>query len=186
MTTSHNFVVVHHMWLLVVHYHAFTTTKLRDCTTFLFVITQCVHNFRLSESPKLPKYQLFALSLSLLPCIKCVHMEVFHLLDGQWMRHTCRSFLSSFIAHGCMGLNPMIQMVNQCANHNVTIVLRWLCTSYVLIRCMSLMWSLFLIGRLCLSGIWEGLWSRMDTKQNMHYNEIRLCTPNLYIMHSRF
>jgi hypothetical protein len=40
----------------------------------LFVITQCVHKSRsrLSESPESHEYHLFTLSLSLLPCVKCV------------------------------------------------------------------------------------------------------------------
>jgi hypothetical protein len=38
--------------------HAFMTIELCVCTMFLFVITQYLHNFRLSESPESPKYML--------------------------------------------------------------------------------------------------------------------------------
>ena len=103
------------------------------------------------------------------------------------MKDICRSFLSSCIAHGCMSLNPMIQMVNRCVSQNVTIVLRWLYAWVVcLVRCMGLMWSLFFNRHLCSSGIWKGLYLRRATEQIMHYNEIGLCTPKFYVMHFNY
>ena len=38
--------------------HAFMTIDSCVYTMFLFVITQCLHNFKLSKSPELPKYML--------------------------------------------------------------------------------------------------------------------------------
>ena len=41
---------------------------------------------------------------------------------------------------------------------------------------MGLMWSLFLIEDLYLSGIWQGLLLRMSTpKKHVSYDEIGLC-----------
>ena len=42
-----------------------------------------------------------------------------------------------------------------------------------------LMWSLFLIGRLYLSGIWQGLQLGMDTKKDRCHDEIGPCAQTI-------
>lgn len=60
--SSHDFVVVCHMWLLMVLYYAFMTIWLCVWIMFLFVIKQCMHISEPSESIKLLKYHLLKCS----------------------------------------------------------------------------------------------------------------------------
>jgi hypothetical protein len=60
--SSHDFVVVCHMWLLMVLYYAFMTIWLCVWIMFLFVIKQCMHISEPSESIKLLKCHLLKCS----------------------------------------------------------------------------------------------------------------------------
>lgn len=45
------------------------------------------------------------------------------------------------------------------------------------------MWSLFLIQRLHLSGIWQGLIVKIGDPEDFHYNEIGLCAKKYRQQH---